>query len=161
MFEQLDKLGEFLVRQLGVELSRKKKIVSRKTISSLTHHVSQTPSGFELIIFAGDWVKFVEEGVKGAKINRAPRSPFQFKKKKPPFNAILAWAKSRALATGDRKTLGIVYAIQTSIWQRGIEPSFFIKDTLERTQLEINSQIEQAAFKEVEVFVEKETNKFK
>ena len=73
--------------------------------------------------------EFVDEGVKGAGgfkgsgRMRGQGSPFKFKTKQPPLNAILGWVKLKGLSGKSQR--GIAFAIARTIKQRGLERTQF------------------------------------
>ncbi len=86
---------------------------------------------FTLVFEAEDYFKFVDQGVQGAKFNRAPRSPFRYKNAPPPLGKkgartpLFYWAQRNRFNP---------YALQQSIFQKGIKPKNIIEATLS-TQL--------------------------
>ena len=91
--------------------------------------------------------EFVDGGVRGAQSSPYPRQgenpgggrPFQYRDKKPPIAVIKEWMKLRGIKNRDasgkfKKGDGLAYAIQHSIWSRGIKPTFFLSDTGKRIE---------------------------
>lgn len=93
-----------------------------------------------------DYAKFVDKGVKGADpggiyknnpnktgVQRAPGSPYSFKTKMPPTNALDKWATRKGGLDGIRDAKGrfvprksLIFAIQKSIFHQGLYPTYFM-----------------------------------
>tara|TARA_R110002020_G_C15884795_1_gene739490 strand:+ start:33 stop:614 length:582 start_codon:yes stop_codon:yes gene_type:complete len=92
-----------------------------------------------------DYWRFVDSGVKGADSSPFPgqsKSPFGYSTKRPPLSVIQGWMKEKNIKPRDKGTgqfakgthKGLAFAIQESIFKRGLRPSFFISATQKRIE---------------------------
>jgi len=146
----LFELGQFMINELGKELITQNHRATGKLIQSLDFTVSKSVESTDLLIFMNDYGEFVNTGRrKGAK--------------KVPIPALVEWIKQKGIATGNKKILGIAFAIQKTIEKEGIPTRRsrargkrieFIDDTIERVAIEINNRVTEIAFKDVEVQID-------
>jgi hypothetical protein len=113
---------------------------------SLRADTLQKGLDFALRFWSEDYGTFIEEGVRGsgktvrgakAKSNKAPKSPYTYKSKMPPRGMLDRWGIKKGIK-GTRGKDGkfiprksMMYLIQRSIFQRGIEPSYFYGDAFD------------------------------
>jgi hypothetical protein len=92
-----------------------------------------------------DYWRFVDLGVKGADSSPFPgqsKSPFKYRNKKPPLEAIQSWMKTKHIKPRDKATgqfakgthKSLAFAIQESIFKQGLKPSYFITATQKRIE---------------------------
>ncbi len=87
----------------------------------LARSISYDTNGEEIDISMLSYGKFLEQGINGTERNVG--SIYSFKNKKPPISSLQSYAKSRGIN---------VYALQNSIYKKGIIPQPFIEPTLDK-----------------------------
>lgn len=124
------------IRQKLLESNRG--IWTGKLIEELDISVDENDGVTTINVFAEDYLEFIDLGVNGVgfqktksgKLDRrfnsnksvVTGSPFSFKDKKPPIKAIKPWAESKNLNP---------YAVQTSIYQKGIKGINFFESSID------------------------------
>ena len=113
---------------------------------SLKADTLQKGLDFVLRFWSADYGLFIEEGVGGSgktvrgaksKSNKAPRSPYKYRSKMPPRGMLDKWGIKKGIKGirgKDGKFISrksMMYLIQRSIFQRGIEPSYFYGDAFD------------------------------
>lgn len=91
-----------------------------KMIDTMDIQLEDGGDDIDVVIYAEDYLDFVDQGVNGVEQSRG--SKFSFRDKKPPLKSISPWAKSKGLNA---------FAVQTSIWKKGIKGVKFFESTLE------------------------------
>jgi len=91
-----------------------------KHTGSLFNSISYIIKGNNVSILMEYYGKFVDQGVSGVKYKY--NTPFSYKDKKPPILAIKPWAKSKNINP---------FALQNSIYYKGIRPQNFFKSIYE------------------------------
>jgi len=87
----------------------------------LSKSIQYDAQGEEISISMLSYGKFLEEGINGTERNVG--SIYSFKDKKPPISSINEYAKS----------IGVnPFALQNSIYRKGIKPNKFIEPTLDK-----------------------------
>lgn len=79
---------------------------------------------YSIELYIADYWKYVEAGRRAGV-------------RKVPINALLKWMKKKRIAAGRENK--IVWAIQQSIFKRGIKPRPFLKKSLDETQKEVEA----------------------
>jgi len=97
--------------------------------------ISLTDTSFVVAIVANDYWKFVDLGVKGAKSSsRAPKSPFQYRDKRPPIRPIQEWIalKSIPLQGRDKIAANRSFAINIAnkIRREGLRATNFMSNAV-------------------------------
>jgi hypothetical protein len=114
---------------------------------SLSADTVTSGKDFILRFWAEDYADFIDQGVRGsgktvrgakAGKNKAPRSKFKYRSKMPPRGDIDRWGIMKNIK-GTRDSKGkfvnrksLMYLIQRSIFQRGIEPTYFFSDSFNK-----------------------------
>lgn len=141
---QLNKAYTLLISTLRAKSKAKleasgRGIWTRKMIESIDAKIVMDGDGDLAIEILGEsYQDFIDQGVNGVgfqktksgkmdkrfKSNRSvvTGSPFSYKDKKPPIDAITPWAKAKGISP---------WAVQTSIYTRGIKGIHFFADVLD------------------------------
>ena len=151
----LRRIGTYWKKNAQAKLRRDKKNAGGTLKKSMTVDVFQDGSdmGVDITPSAPYW-KFVDQGVRGSltsPFKRQKESPFRFRKKMPPRDAIREWMDVKGIRPRDKKGRfasmtfdSLAYLIQRSIWSRGMRPTFFISDTGDRIQDKYGDQLAEA-----------------
>lgn len=97
--------------------------------------VEGNDGSFVIEIYMEDYGEFMEFGVNGTKKNNG--SPFSFTNRKPPFDSVFDWVKSRNIMFRDARGRFITqrstaFIIQNSIFEKGLEARPFIEPNLDK-----------------------------
>lgn len=114
-------------------------------------------SKFTLKFQAEDYWKFINEGVRGVGgqkkdgsvwTQKGGASPYTFRDKKPPTEALSLWAYAKGLN---------VFAVQNSVFHKGIKPTHFWDEVInENLVKDLVKRLEKAGAKEVELILSKD-----
>jgi len=114
-------------------------------------------SKFTLKFQAEDYWKFINEGVRGVGgqkkdgsvwTQKGGASPYTFRDKKPPTEALSLWAYAKGLN---------VWVVQNSIFHKGIKPTHFWDDVVNQNLVkDLVKRLEKAGAKEVELILSKD-----
>ena len=134
----LNKYAKYVVQQAKSNLTKDQKGAGA-LYNSISYDVEQVASDFLVDFLMEDYGVFVDEGVKGANpslvkngIQKAPRSPYKYKSKRPPLKPLMQWAKMKKIRFRDKdgkfrkggyKTIG--FWLQERIFAQGLKPSLF------------------------------------
>lgn len=116
----------------------KRGIHTGKLLESITGSVEYDDGEYQIFVEMEDYGHFIDEGVNGVGFKKTKTgkldkrfksnksvvtgSRFSFKDKKPPIKAISPWAKAKGLNP---------YAVQNSIWRKGIKGIHFFEETID------------------------------
>lgn len=103
----------------------------KKSIKAIVNDEGFTVDSFE-------YLNFLDEGVDGTEVTYG--SKFSYAIKKPPIKSLKAWSKKRGLN---------VWAVQNSLFRKGIRPRRFIRKA--DTQVDFN-KISDAYNKDIDEF---------
>lgn len=161
----VEKFADEVIEQSKKNLTKKGK-KNTKLAKSLQADVLQKEKSFSLRFWAEDYSDFVDQGVGGSgdtkrfkyvdnaynrkkgragqiyknlpTKNKAPKSPYKFKKKFPPRSVLDKWAVKKSIK-GVRDKLGqfiprktLVWFIQRNIFLTGLEPTYFFSDAFKK-----------------------------
>ena len=94
----LKQLGNKLVTDLQANIDQKDLIASANLRQSISFNVKIFATSVQLNLSLDDYYKYVDQGVRGVKSSaRAPKSPYSYKNKRPPKEAILNYIKTKPL----------------------------------------------------------------
>ncbi|MDR0754546.1 MAG: hypothetical protein LBF04_04075 [Prevotellaceae bacterium] len=125
----LNNLAVYLTENLQYELLQQGHVATDKLFNSINVHVEQTVSGFSVVGNALFYAKFVEHGRKPGL-------------KGIPLEVLVDWVRQKKMNLAGKSERSVAFAIQTSIKQKGIEPSKFIEKTLQKSDGKINTNVE-------------------
>ena len=157
----LRKVGTYWKKNAQAKLRRDNKNAGGTLKKSMKVEVFQDKDamGVDITPSAPYW-RFVDQGVRGAQsspFKRQNKSPFRFKEKMPPRDAIREWMGVKGVRPRDKKGRfaamtfdSLAYLIQRSIWRRGLRPTFFISDTGDRLTKKYGDQLAEALSKDYE-----------
>jgi hypothetical protein len=106
-------IGEYIVKQLQDVLTDQGHRNKGKLIDTMRSEVKKSGSGFEIVIFATDYAKFVDKGIPaGVWIN---------------VTALRRWVEEKGIATGDKEIKTVAFLIGRKIFQEGSPTSGSLK----------------------------------
>ena len=100
------------------EIVRTQKISSGDLLDSVEGQLVFTSSGFQLQVVGNEYAIFINKG-------RKPGT------KRVPLDAILNWIREKGISSGLNRIESLAFAIQQSIYQKGIKPVPIIDQTIE------------------------------
>tara|TARA_R100001460_G_scaffold1564_3_gene5842 strand:+ start:917 stop:1456 length:540 start_codon:yes stop_codon:yes gene_type:complete len=163
-FKKLDKalndFGRFVVSQARANLTRKKKNVSRKLYDSINYELVTSGSGqsFTLKLKMLEYGEYQDQGVSGTEKKYNTR--FKYTNRRPPAKVFDKWIVKRGLE-GIRDEQGrfvtrksLQYAIATSVYKRGIRPSYFFTRAFNLGFKKLPKEVREAFALDVRDFLE-------
>jgi hypothetical protein len=138
----MNKYGAEVVSEMLTRLNGFKKNASGELQKSLKYDIDQNGDVISLVIEGVDYAKYVDKG----------RRPGKY----APVSALKKWAKIKGIPEK------AVYAINRSIFKKGIAPTNFMTTTLTRRKSKFEELVAEAYKKDVELYLEwmtKELNK--
>jgi hypothetical protein len=139
----LEKFRDYVIQQSRSNLTRGNKNVSKQLYNEIKGNVKANKNSFELEFDMPMYGQFQDKGVKGSNpsaikggIQKAPNSPFSFKKKMISTKALDNWVIKKGLAPRSKEGKflnrnGIKFALAKSIASQGIRPSLFFTKPFE------------------------------
>lgn len=98
-------IAEFIVDKLRNELEQQGHRNKGTLIDTMTYEIKDTSNGYEIIIIARDYAKYLENGIpSGVYVN---------------IYALAEWVESKGIATGEKEIKNIAFAIRQKIFQEG------------------------------------------
>jgi len=128
--KSLQRLGDDVIRIASANLKRLK-----KGGGELDKTMKADVIGDSIIFTMAEYWEFVDAGVKGAgggkSLRKVTNNKFKYTDKKPPFMAFNGWSIKKRIAPRNKKgqftsRKSILYAIATSVFQRGIATTHFL-----------------------------------
>lgn len=104
---------------------------SGKLYQSLDYKFMLFNRSYSLDFFWEDYGEFIDKGVKGVKSSdKAPKSPYRYKDKKPPIKAIESWVRIKRFQSQNKKGQFLSYkqtafAARQSVYNYGIPATEF------------------------------------
>lgn len=99
-------------------------------------------------IEGSEYAKYIDKGVQGK--NRKIKSEYGFGRKKPPISALMGLSKRSGIN---------VYALQNSIFEKGIRPTFFMSKGLDNEYTEFSDELAEAVWEDFVDQVNETVNK--
>ena len=108
---------------------------------SLSYKVNISKNSFQLDIYAENYWKYVDAGVKGVggskangdnwKVKRVTNNKFKYKDKMPPTKVFNGWSIKKGIAPRNKKgqfttRKGLMFALAKSVYHTGIETTDFL-----------------------------------
>ena len=167
-YDVLNRFGKTVVRQAKNNLRRKKKLASKNLDKSLDYDINVSKNSFQFDLFAEDYWKFVDAGVKGVggtkadgtkwKKKRVTNSKFKYKTKRPPIMAFNGWTIRKGIAPRSKggqftKRRGLLHAISTSVFHTGLETTNFLTKPFEKEFKELPDELIEAYALDVDEFI--------
>ena len=152
---ELDEIGQFAIEELGKELIKQQHKATGDLIASLDFNIISQKLSDAIIVTMNDYGKFVNTGRKRGAA-------------KVPIQALVDWIKQKGIESDSKKVLGIAFAIQKSIankgtpakpyvkWKQGngLRRVEFIEDVIERIQLKVFQMVEKATVNKVQISID-------
>lgn len=140
----LQKFRDFVIAKSKSNLKRQS--FTGALANSLDSEVKVMKNSIRFFFEMNEYGWYQDKGVKGANPSlvtngkqKAPSSPFSYKGKKPPLQAMITWAKAKNIrfrdeggryAKGDYKAIG--FWLQKRVYAQGIKPSLFFTKPFEQ-----------------------------
>jgi len=143
--KSLERLGDDVIRIARANLKRLK-----KDKGDLSKVMKADVKGDSIIFTMTDYWEYVDAGVKGAgggkSLRKVTNNKFKYTDKKPPFMAFNGWTIKKKIAPRNKKgqftsRKSILYAIATSVFQRGLPTTHFFTDALDEGILGLESYV--------------------
>lgn len=156
----LDHFGKKVVQTARGILNATGKNTSGNLGNSLGYVIKVYPSGsIEIDFVAEGYAKIVDKGIKGSKSSaKAPKSPYQFKKRNLPKGVLDKWAIRKGMKSiRDKKgrfikRKSLMFLMGRSIALYGIKPSNFFSDAFNEAFKHLPQQIIKSYANDVEKF---------
>jgi hypothetical protein len=165
----LDSFAYDVIDGAKKNLKSKGKNASGKLSKSLDYKLKVSKNSFELAIYAEDYSKFIDQGVKGVGGTKADgskwkkkrvsgKSPFKYKSKKPPASAFSDWSVRKGIAPRNEKgqfmsRKGLMFAIANSVYHTGLETTNFFTQPFNKEFKELPQEVIKAYDLEVDEFL--------
>lgn len=167
--QALNHFGSTVVNKSKDTLKRKNKKTSGKLIDSIGFDAKVSKNSFELSFEMEDYWTFVDYGVKGAggtkadgsnwETRKVTNSKYKYKKKKPPIMAFNGFTIKKGIAPRNKggqftTRKGLLYAIATSVFHKGLETTSFFTKPFEKEFKKLPDELIKAYALDVENFLE-------
>ena len=119
-----------VIKQAKRNLKDKNINASRSLSNSFKSEVKVNPNSIEATIEAEDYLPFIDLGVKGTKSGKS-LGGFKYTNKKPPIRFLRTWIKQKSRRFRQRDLNRQAFAVQNTIFKRGIRPTKFFSDPFE------------------------------
>jgi len=126
--EILNAIAAKLQNDLKVNLLYSKKIATKDLFDSIKVEVRNFTDSIKIIGKSLYYGQFVERGRKAGG-------------KHVPISALISWVKTKNLATGNKATSNMAWAVQKKIHREGIKPTHFVEKALKDNTDYIRRQI--------------------
>ncbi len=104
--QQLEILGAFIVDKLRKELLEQGHRSTGKLMDTMRHEVKKLGSGYEIVIYAKDYAKIVDQGFGPGKMVNV--------------FALAEWVEQKGIATGEKEIKSAAFAIRQNIFKQGM-----------------------------------------
>jgi len=119
---------------------------------SIKGDVKASANSFEAFITAEDYLPFIDKGVSGTE--KKYNTPFSYKSKKPPVRFLQTWLKRKTGAFLGRDRRSAAFALQNSIFKKGIKPTNFFTIPFEKAFKRLPNELVEAYALDVEDFMD-------
>ncbi len=133
-------LGDFLVKRLQITLIKQGHVATSGLVQSIVSTVELALGGLDIVerhVFYGN---FVDTG-------RKPGT------KRIPVDVIEEWLKQRRFEWAINNTRGMAFAVQESIFQKGIKPSGWLTTTLNESAPIITTEVNRVISEHTEILI--------
>lgn len=139
----LEKFRDYVIQQSRSNLTRGGKNVSKQLYNGIKGNVKVNANSFELEFDMPIYGQFQDKGVKGSNpsaikngVQKAPNSPFSFKKSMISTKALDKWTVKKGLAERNKEgkflsRKSLKFALAKSIASQGLRPSLFFTKPFE------------------------------
>lgn len=120
---------------------------------SLDYDVKESKNSIEASFLMADYGDYVDKGVKGVQSGKS-LAGYKYRDKKPPVRFLRTWVKQKSGRFRRRNQDQIAYAIQNTIYKRGIRPTEFFSKPFEKEFRKLPDEVIEAYGLDVEQFME-------
>lgn len=144
----LQEFIDFVVR----ESKRRAPKASGDLKRSIKGDVKASSNSFEAFITAEDYLPFIDKGVSGTE--KKYNTPFKYTNKKPPVRFLQTWLKRITGKFLGRDRRSAAFALQNSIFKKGIKPTNFFTIPFEKAFKRLPNELVEAYALDVEDFMD-------
>tara|TARA_R110002020_G_scaffold227054_3_gene437687 strand:- start:68 stop:571 length:504 start_codon:yes stop_codon:yes gene_type:complete len=155
---ELDKFFKSVIKQSRSNLTKKGINASKDLYRSLNYDIDVNKNSIEADFLMEDYGDFIDKGVKGVKEGRS-LAGYKYTNKKPPVRFIKTWLKRKTGKFRQRNQDSIAYAIQNTIYKRGIKPTEFFSKPFKNEFNKLPDEIIEAYGLDLDDFMEFVLNK--
>lgn len=156
--KELDRFFKSVIKQSRSNLTKQGINASKDLYRSLRHDVNVNKNSIEADFLMEDYGDFIDKGVKGVESGRSLAN-YKYTNKKPPVRFIKTWLKRKTGKFKQRNQDGIAYAIQNTIYKRGIKPTEFFSKPFQNEFNKLPDEIIEAYGLDLDDFMEFVLNK--
>lgn len=149
---ELERFFKDVIKQSRDNLKSQGINASRSLSKSLGYAVKENKNSFEADLLMEDYGEFIDKGVKGVKEGRS-LAGYRYTDKKPPVRFLKTWLKQKSGKFRQRNQESIAYAIQNTIYRRGIRPTEFFSKPFEKEFKTLPDELIEAYGLDVEGFM--------
>lgn len=159
--DAFDSYGKKTIKDARTRLTRQDRNVTRELYRSLDYRFKQNPNSIEFQFLSNDYGDFQDKGVQGWKsTQKAPDSPYRYKKRMAKPSAILEWVKRRKFQFRNRQTGRFMsykatsFLIARSVARDGIPATGFISIPAEKNILRLVDNLQNAIELDFDAFLD-------
>lgn len=119
---------------------------------SIKGDVKVSANSFEAFIIAEDYLPFIDKGVSGTE--KKYNTPFSYKSKKPPVRFLQTWLKRKTGVFLGRDRRSAAFALQNSIFKKGIKPTKFFTIPFEKAFKQLPNELVESYALDIEDFID-------
>lgn len=150
--EVLNDFFDKLIREARKNLKKDGSIASKNLYRSLKKDVQVSLNSFAASLSAADYWKFINWGVKGIKSGKSLKG-YRYTRKKPPLRFMRTWIKQKSGVFRSRDLRSQSFAVQNTVYQKGIKPTEFISKPFEILFRRLPDELIEAYGLDVEEFL--------
>lgn len=150
---ELDRFFKHLIKESRSNLTKQGINASKNLYRSMDYSISVGENSIDADFLIPDYGEFIDKGVRGVKSGRSLKG-YKYTNKKPPVRFLKTWLKQKTGKFRQRNQDSIAYAIQNTIYQRGIKPTEFFSKPFEVAFKNLPDELIEAYGLDVEDFME-------
>jgi len=151
--KELDRFFKSVIKESRKNLKSKGINASGNLSRTMDYNINVGENSIDADLLMQDYADFIDKGVKGVESGRSLAN-YRYKDKKPPVRFLKTWVKQKTGKFRQRNQDSIAYAIQNTIYKRGIKPTEFFSKPFEKAFATLPDEIVEAYGLDVEEFME-------
>lgn len=155
---ELERFFKEVIRDSRKNLNSQGINASKSLYKSLNYNIQENKNSIEADFLMEDYGDFIDKGVRGVESGRS-LAGYRYKNKKPPVRFLKTWLKQKTGKFRQRNQDSIAYAIQNTIYKKGIKPTEFFSRPFEKAFKTLPDELIEAYGLDVEDFMEFVLNK--